>query len=99
MPDGTTYFSLAKSELRHGTTFSAPAARLAIGLGCDIAYAPRLIYAKGLDIKQVNPAQVGVNCYICERQGCASRAHPPLNRPFAFSDRVRGISSFDFEAD
>jgi len=99
MPDGTTYFSLAKSELRHGSTYSAPAARLAIGLGCDIAYAPRLIYAKGLDIAQVKPVDIGVNCYLCERQSCASRAYPPLNRPFSFSDRVRGISSFSFEAD
>jgi len=99
MPDGTTYFSIAKSVARHGATYSAPAARLAIGLGCDITYAPRLIYSKGIDINQTTPVEVGVNCYICERQGCASRAYPPLNRPFAFSDRVRGISSYDFEID
>ena len=96
MPDRTTYFSIAKSELRHGTTYSAPAARLAIGLGCDIAYAPRLIYAEGLDIAKVLPADIGINCYLCERQSCASRAYPPLNRAFAFSDRVRGVSSFSF---
>ncbi|WP_373636759.1 short-chain fatty acyl-CoA regulator family protein [Yoonia sp. BS5-3] len=99
MPDGTTYFSIAKSELRHGATFSAPAARLAIGLGCDIAYAPRLIYAKGLIPDQIKPAHIGVNCYLCERQSCASRAYPPLNKAFAFSDRIRGISSFSFDPD
>ena len=99
MPDGTTYFSIAKSVLRHGSTFSAPAARLAIGLGCDIAYASRLIYADGMDLNQVKSVEIGVNCYICERQSCASRAYPPLNRPVAFSDRVRGISSFSFETD
>lgn len=99
MPDGSKYLSLAKSELRHGTTFKAPAARSAIGLGCDISYAHRLIYATGLDIEQVVPTPIGVNCYLCERQSCASRASPPLNKPFSFSDRVRSVSSFSFDAE
>jgi len=45
LPDETTYFSIAKMVSRADGTFNAPAQKLAIGLGCDIAYAPRLIYA------------------------------------------------------
>lgn len=98
MPDGTAYFSIARTVTRHIGSYSEPAARFAIGLGCDIAYAPRLIYARALDLTQIRPTPVGVNCYLCERQNCASRAYPPINRPFRFSERERGISSFHFES-
>lgn len=99
MPDGTRYFSIAKSVMRHLGTHTSPAARFAIGLGCDIAYAPRLIYARDLDLSVVQPVEIGVNCYLCERPNCASRAYPPINRPFAFSERSRSVSSFSFDMD
>ncbi|MGZ9811183.1 helix-turn-helix domain-containing protein [Pseudoroseicyclus sp. H15] len=96
MPDGTTYFSIARTVTRHGGTHANPAPRFAIGLGCDISYAPRLIYARNLDLAAVRPTEIGVNCYLCERPNCASRAYPPVNRPFEFSERTRGVSSFSF---
>lgn len=96
MPDGTTYFSIAKSVLRHGATYTNPAGRVAIGLGCDVAYAPRLIYSSDLNMDAVAPVEIGLNCYLCERPNCASRSSPPLSREFTFSDRVRGVSSFQF---
>ena len=97
MPDGTTYFSIARTVTRHVGTFSDPAARFAIGLGCDIGYAPRLIYATGVNLAETRPVPIGVNCYLCERENCASRAYPPINRPFSFSERERGISSYQFQ--
>ncbi|MFC3057578.1 helix-turn-helix domain-containing protein [Paenirhodobacter populi] len=99
MPDGTTYFSIARTVARHIGNYSEPAAQFAIGLGCDIAYAPRLVYARGLNLEAVTPVRIGVNCYLCERQNCGSRAYPPINRPFRFSERERGVSSFHFEVD
>ncbi|QQA41446.1 helix-turn-helix domain-containing protein [Pelagovum pacificum] len=99
MPDGTRYFSIARAVTRQLGTYSDPAARFAIGLGCDIAYAPRLIYARDMDLSAVEPVEIGVNCYLCERQNCASRAYPPINRAFTFSERIRGVSSFSFEVD
>lgn len=97
MPDGTRYFSVARVVSRQLGTYSDPAARFAIGLGCDLSYAPRLIYADHLDLAAVEPVRIGVNCYLCERPNCASRAYPPINRPFTFSERVRGVSSFSFD--
>lgn len=97
MPDGTTYFSIARTVTRQVGTFGSPAARFAIGLGCDMAYAPRLIYAQDLDLDAVRPVEIGVNCYLCERPNCPSRAYPPINREFHFAERSRGVSSFDFE--
>ncbi len=96
MPDGTRYFSIARTVTRQAGTYGSPAPRFAIGLGCDLAYAPRLVYAKALDLDAVDPVEIGVNCYLCERPNCASRAYPPINRPFAFSERARGVSSFSF---
>lgn len=96
MPDGTTYFSFARTVTRHVGSHAEPAARMAIGLGCDIAYAPRLVYARHLDLAALPPTEIGVNCYLCERPDCASRAYPPIARPLAFSERERGISSFGF---
>lgn len=98
MPDGTRYFSIARSVTRQLGTYASPAARFAIGLGCDMAYAPRLIYAKDLDLEMVQPVEIGVNCYLCERPNCPSRAYPPINRPFEFSERSRGVSSFAFSS-
>lgn len=97
MPDGTQYFSIARSVTRQLGTYTSPAAQFAIGLGCDIKYAPRLIYAKDLDLTSAKPVEIGVNCYLCERPNCASRAYPPINRAFTFSDRSRGVSSFSFD--
>ncbi|NDV00312.1 helix-turn-helix domain-containing protein [Pseudoroseicyclus tamaricis] len=96
MPDGTTYFSIARTVTRQLGTYESPAARFAIGLGCDIAYAPRLIYAKHMGLDAVEPEPIGVNCYLCERPDCASRAYPPINRAFSFSERARGVSAFSF---
>jgi predicted transcriptional regulator len=97
MPDGTTYFSIAKSVLRHGSTYASPAVRVAVGIGCDISYMSQLVYADDFNSDSIEPVKIGLNCYVCERPNCSSRSSPPLNREYAFSDRVRGVSSFQFE--
>ncbi|MGB0906992.1 MAG: helix-turn-helix domain-containing protein [Maricaulaceae bacterium] len=96
MPDETTYFSIAKMVSRSDGTFDAPTQRLAIALGCDIAYAPRLIYARDYNLDVPQPAQIGVNCYLCERPHCYQRAHAPLNKTLSFDERARGRSLFTF---
>ena len=77
-------------------TFNAPAQKLAIGLGCDIAYAPRLIYAQQYNLENPQPTPIGINCYLCERQHCRQRAHAPLNKTLNFDERARGMSLFSF---
>ena len=96
MPDETTYFSIAKMVSRADGTFNAPAQKLAIGLGCDIAYAPRLIYAEQYNLTSPHPTPIGINCYLCERQYCRQRAHAPLNKTLSFDERARGMSLFSF---
>ena len=95
-PDETTYFSIAKMISRADGTFNAPAQKLAIGLGCDIAYAPRLTYAQQYNLEKPQPTPIGINCYLCERPSCRQRAHAPLNKTLSFDERARGVSIFRF---
>ena len=99
MPDMARYFSIARTVARVGGTHDAPAPRLAIGLGCDVAYAPRLVYADQLSLERIQPTEIGLNCYLCERPNCASRAHAPLNRRLAFNERERSVAMYRFEGE
>lgn len=96
LPDNTTYFSIAKMVSRSDGTFDNPTQKLAIGLGCDIAYAPRLVYSGKYNLAEPKPTPIGVNCYLCERQNCRQRAHAPLNKTLSFDERARGMSLFRF---
>ena len=97
MPDETTYFSIARMVSRADGTYNSPAQKLAIGLGCNIAYAPRLIYAQQYNLETPKPTPIGVNCYLCERPNCRQRAHAPLNKTLSFDERARGLSIFSFD--
>ena len=77
MPDNTTYFSIARTMSRSEGAFDRPPTKYAIGLGCDIAYAPRLIYAQTMKLESVPATPIGVNCYMCDRQNCPSPSARP----------------------
>lgn len=97
MPDDTTYVSISKAINRSRGHHGRPPARVAIGLGCDKAYADSLVYCDRLDLTTQKPTPIGVNCYLCDRVNCASRAHAPLNRKLKFDAHARGISLYEFE--
>ncbi len=99
LPDGATYFSIAKAVKRAGEMHGAPAQRLAIALGCDVSYAPRLCYSKDFNLDEPTPAPIGINCYLCERQHCRQRAHPPLAKSLMFDERARGMSLYRWVPD
>ncbi|HHL42122.1 MAG TPA: XRE family transcriptional regulator [Hellea balneolensis] len=94
MPDGTRYFSVARAILRPESAHGDHAHMVAIGLGCEYRFAKDLIYAQSLQALQ--PTPIGVNCYLCDRPACRSRAHAPINRKLMFDERVRGQSSYRF---
>ena len=97
MPEGARYYSIARTVTRAGGSYTDPAPRLAVGLGCDIAFAPRLIYADSADPERTEPTDIGLNCYLCERQNCASRAHAPINRNLAVNELERSVALFSFD--
>src|SRR5262245_13636686 len=97
LPDGARYFSIAQTVHRAIVPYGQPQPSYAIGLGCELKYAPRLVYAAGLDLDKTEPTPVGVNCRLCERMNCGQRAEPPLTRPLVLDETIRGVSPFMFE--
>ena len=95
MPDGTTYFWIARTVNRQGGGYHAPRSTVAIGLGCEVAHARSLVYADGvaLDSREA-VVPVGLTCRLCERMDCEQRAFPPLQHPLQVNENVRGVSFY-----
>ncbi|WP_288287857.1 DUF2083 domain-containing protein [uncultured Sphingobium sp.] len=82
MPDGRTYLWVARTVGSGNAGYSEPSKTFAVGLGCDIRHASRLIYARGLDLADPAMAtRIGAGCKVCERPNCLQRAFPPIGRP------------------
>jgi hypothetical protein len=96
LTDGTRWFSLAQTVRRASTPWGAPDPQFAVGLGCELKYAHRLVYARGLDLTAPDPTPIGINCRLCERPACPQRAAPPLTRRLLVDETTRGISPFVF---
>ncbi len=96
MPDGVQYFSLARTVRRAITPYSEPEPQLAIGLGCELRYAHRLVYAKGQNLDTPNPTPIGINCQLCDRPDCRQRAAPPLTKTLDVDEHRRGVSPYSF---
>ncbi|MBI3514217.1 MAG: DUF2083 domain-containing protein [Proteobacteria bacterium] len=100
MPDGATYFCLARTvppigRSQPGGRAARGPGRHAIGLGCPIAAARELIYADGLALDD-DPAivPIGVSCKTCPRTDCVDRALPALHSRFAVDENRRLVSAF-----
>lgn len=95
MPDGGTYFWVARTLVRDGGRHHAPQTVLAVGLGCDVRHARQLVYADGVDLdnpKAVVP--VGPTCRLCERMDCEQRAFPAIQHRMPVHENVRGLSFY-----
>jgi len=98
MPDGRTYLWIARMISRGVGGYGAPAKTFAIGLGCDVSHAHRLVYAKGLDLKAPDAAvPIGVGCKVCERPNCAQRAFPPIGRRTVIDENERRFNPYPVE--
>ncbi len=91
MPDDRTHLWIARTVSQHSGGWGAPGKVFAIGLGCDIRHAHRLVYSRGLDL--ANPAAatpIGGGCRVCDRTGCPQRAFPAVGHALAVDeDRSR----------
>ncbi len=87
MPDGQRYLWTARAVTRHRGGWGEPGKTFAIGLGCEIRHASRLVYADGLDLDNTAAATpIGMGCRLCERLNCPQRAVPPLGRALAVDE-------------
>ncbi|MFG3343280.1 short-chain fatty acyl-CoA regulator family protein [Glycomyces sp. NPDC048151] len=95
MPDGRAYLWVARTVTRRYGGYGTPAKTFAIGLGCDLHHAHRLVYADGLDL--ASPAAltpIGPGCKVCDRSGCPQRAFPAIGRPLDVTDNRSGFTPY-----
>jgi predicted transcriptional regulator/transcriptional regulator with XRE-family HTH domain len=97
-PDGARYFTLARTAPRVAGPYADEDAGLAIGLGCELKYAPRLVYSRGLDLSNPAVTEIGPACRVCERPACPQRAAEPLGRTLMVDDFTKSISPYPFAA-
>jgi predicted transcriptional regulator/plasmid maintenance system antidote protein VapI len=97
-PDGQRFFTISRTIERPIRPDLSDDALLAIGLGCDIRFAPRIAYADGLDLTNTPATPVGPACAICPRIGCAYRATAPAGRMLAVEENRKTISPYPFVA-
>ncbi len=95
MPDGSTFFCIARTIRRESGGAHADHAVMAVGLGCEVTHARQLIYADGLDLANTAAAvPIGVSCRLCERADCAERAFPALHQPLRIQENLRRASFY-----
>jgi predicted transcriptional regulator/transcriptional regulator with XRE-family HTH domain len=97
LPDGTQWFSLCRTARRARAPYGAIEPCFAIGLGCELKYAKRLVYARRLDFDALEATPIGINCRLCDRPLCPQRAAPPAMRQLFVDETTRSISPFTFK--
>lgn len=95
-PDGGRWFTLARTVDRQGRDAFTEGQDLAIGLGCELKHAHRLVHARGLDLARPEVTPIGPACRLCHRHPCAERAAPPVDRPLVVDDWAKSVSPWPF---
>ena len=94
MPDGTAYFCVART-IRKSFGYASGDALMAVGIGCPVQEAKKLVYADGTDLENLDAAvPIGTSCRLCERLDCDQRAFPPLHHGLTVDENVRGRSFY-----
>jgi len=94
MPDGTAYFCVART-IRKSGGYRAGDTLMAVGIGCPVRDAKKLVYADGVDLENLDAAvPIGTTCRLCERIDCDQRAFPALQFGMTIDENVRGRSFF-----
>ncbi|NKY89716.1 acetate metabolism transcriptional regulator RamB [Nocardia veterana] len=94
MPDGRKYLWIARTVERRATRYGQPSKTFAIGLGCELRHANRVVYADGLDLNDPQATPIGAGCRVCERANCPQRAFPPLGKSLDISEHRSSISPY-----
>jgi XRE family transcriptional regulator, fatty acid utilization regulator len=98
MPDGRHYFWIARTVTRRRRGFGTAPQTFAIGLGCELRHARRLVYSTGLDLDDLQAATpIGMGCKACERTECPQRAFPPIGRALDVDEDHRSFAPYAVE--
>ena len=95
LPDGTTYLCVASTVRQTLGGYGAAHPLHAISLGCEVRYAPHLVYGDALDLNNPRAAvPIGITCRLCERTDCDQRAFPAIHRKLGIDENVRAASFY-----
>jgi predicted transcriptional regulator len=95
MPEGTTYFCIARTIQKDAGGYHSQQPVQSIGLGCQIEFARQLVYSDGVNLESRDTlVPVGVTCRMCERTDCEQRAVPSLKVPLHIDENQRGSSLY-----
>ena len=96
-PDAVRYFTVSRTLDRGLRAYADGAwSEQAIGLGCELKFADRLIYARGLDLTNPNAVETGPMCRLCERPNCRERAAPPAVKALQVDEWIKAVTAFPF---
>jgi XRE family transcriptional regulator, fatty acid utilization regulator len=97
MPDGRNYMWVARTVERRAARYGQPGKTFAIGLGCELRHAHRLVYSEGLDVSGDSgtvATPIGAGCRVCERDNCPQRAFPALGRALDLDEHRSTVSPY-----
>jgi predicted transcriptional regulator len=94
MPDGRNYMWVARTIERRASRYGQPGKTFAIGLGCELRHAHRLVYSEGLDLSGNIATPIGAGCRVCERDNCPQRAFPALGRALDLDEHRSTVSPY-----
>jgi predicted transcriptional regulator len=95
-PDGQRFFTISRAVERAVRLDPRENSQLAIGLGCDVRYAPKIVYSDGLDLIDPYVTPIGPACAICPRVRCPQRAAAPAGRTLTVNEMQKTISPYPF---
>ncbi|CDP85610.1 MULTISPECIES: acetate metabolism transcriptional regulator RamB [Mycolicibacterium] len=94
MPDGRNYMWVARTVERRASRYGQPGKTFAIGLGCELRHAHRLVYSEGLDLSGEVATPIGSGCRVCERDNCPQRAFPALGKALDLDEHRSTVSPY-----
>ncbi|WP_116046548.1 short-chain fatty acyl-CoA regulator family protein [Amycolatopsis palatopharyngis] len=89
MPDGKSYFWIARTVSRNIGGYGSPGKMFTVGLGCELRHARRLVYSTGLDLDDTDAATpIGMGCKVCDRPACSQRAFPTIGKQLTVDENT-----------
>ncbi len=96
LPEGGQYFTLSRTSDRPVFDRRTQDRRLVVAIGCEIAHAGRIGYARPFNMAEPALfAPIGINCHVCPRQACSQRAHQPVHMSLPLDTRRRGQTRYE----
>ncbi len=96
LTDGATYLCFARTVTPPVVKWGEPRPVHVVAMGCSITDAGELAYADGLDLEGAKVG-IGLSCRLCDRQGCRSRAFPPLHHRLVVDPLTSSATPYRFE--